>query len=179
MLAVVFSINHFHTYLYGSDNWWLPRSPPHEHHPGSRGCSRRYRDITSPSCITTERQWPDRHSPRLPNPKDKAAARLDLRVDGVEMTTVEDHCCHLVLEEVASTLRPNSQRFDHECVHGNYHPRMAWQHQGSANWCSSPLVIPWWAGCRGWHNFQRKTSPHPREPVSILAQLHQFHQGNG
>ena len=43
---------------------------------------------------------------------------------------------------------------------------MAWQHQGFANWCTSFLGIPWWVGCWGWHHFQRKTNPHPRESAS-------------
>ena len=30
---------------------------------------------------------------RQPNPKDKGAVKLDLRVDGVEMTTAEVHHC--------------------------------------------------------------------------------------
>ena len=30
---------------------------------------------------------------RLPNPKDKGAVELDLRVDGIEMTTAEVHRC--------------------------------------------------------------------------------------
>ena len=34
---------------------------------------------------------------RLPNPKDKGAAELDLRVDGIEMTTVEVHRCDIDL----------------------------------------------------------------------------------
>lgn len=34
---------------------------------------------------------------RLPNPKDKGAVELDLRVDGIEMTTAEVHRCDIDL----------------------------------------------------------------------------------
>lgn len=34
---------------------------------------------------------------RLPNPKDKGAVELDLRVDGIEMTTSEVHRCDIDL----------------------------------------------------------------------------------
>ena len=34
---------------------------------------------------------------RLPNPKDKGAVKFDLRVDGIEMTTVEVHRCDIDL----------------------------------------------------------------------------------
>ena len=34
---------------------------------------------------------------RLPNPKDKVAVELDLRVDGIEMTTAEVHRCDIDL----------------------------------------------------------------------------------
>ena len=34
---------------------------------------------------------------RLPNPKDKGAVKLDLRVDGVEMTMAEVHHCDIDL----------------------------------------------------------------------------------
>ena len=37
---------------------------------------------------------------RLPNPKDKGAVELDLRVDGAEMTMAEVHRCHLDLVNV-------------------------------------------------------------------------------
>ena len=70
MLAVVFGISRFHTYLYGrpfrviTDHKPLemifkkPLLPSWEHHPGSRGCSRKYMDMTSPSSIDKERRWP-------------------------------------------------------------------------------------------------------------------------
>ena len=44
---------------------------------------------------------------RLPNPKDKGAVELDLRVDGIEMTTAEVHRCDIDLVNL-------SQRKQHQ-----------------------------------------------------------------
>ena len=67
MLAVVFGINRFHRYLYGrpfrviTDHKpleMISKKPLLRAHPGSRGCSRKYRDMSSPSSIDKERRWP-------------------------------------------------------------------------------------------------------------------------
>ena len=135
----MFGINRFHTYLYGrpfrviTDHKPLDmiakkpllRAPPRfqkmlQKIPGY-DFTIEYRQGKTMTLADT--------LSRLPNPKDKGAVELDLRVDGIEMTTAEVHRCdrlgQLFTEETASTSRPDSQRSDHECALGNHHPRMA------------------------------------------------------
>ena len=140
MLVVVFGINRFHTYLYGRPFRVITDHKPLEiiaKKPLLRAPPRLQRmlqkiqgyDFTIEYRQGRTMTLADTLS-RLPNPKDKGAVELDLRVDGIEMTTAEVHRCDIDLvnfstEETASTSRPDSQRSDHECAHGNHHPRMA------------------------------------------------------
>ena len=107
MLAVVFGINRFHTYLYGrlfrviTDHKPLEmiskkpllRAPPR--------LQRMLQKIQGYDFTIEYRQGKtmtlaDTLS-RLPNPKDKGTVELDLRVDGIEMTTAEVHRCDIDL----------------------------------------------------------------------------------
>ena len=107
MLAVVFGISRFHTYLYGrpfrviTDHKPLEmiaktpllRAPPR--------LQRMLQNIQGYDFTIEYRQGKtmtlaDTLS-RLPNPKDKGAAELDLRFDGTEMTTAEVHRCDIDL----------------------------------------------------------------------------------
>ena len=107
MLAVVFGINRFHTYLYGrpfrviTDHKPLEmiskkpllRAPPR--------LQRMLQKIQGYDFTIVYRQGKTMTLAdtllRLPNPKDKGAVELDLRVDGIEMTTAEVHRCDIDL----------------------------------------------------------------------------------
>ena len=139
MLAVVFGINLFHAYLYGCPFRVIPDHKPLEmisKKPLLRAPPRLQRMLQKIQGydFTIEYQQGKTMTladilSRLPNPKDKGAVELDLRVDGIEMTAAEVHRCDIdlvnVSEETASTSRPDSQRSDHEGAHGNHRPRMA------------------------------------------------------
>ena len=107
MLAVVFGINRFHTYLYGRPFWVITDHKPLEmiaKKPLLRGPPRLQRmlqkiqgcDFTIEYRQGKTMTLADTLS-RLPNPKDKGAVELDLRVDGIEMTTAEVHRCDIDL----------------------------------------------------------------------------------
>ena len=107
MLAVVFGINRFHTYLFGRPFRVITDHKPLEmiaKKPLLRGPPRLQRmlqkiqgcDFTIEYRQGKTMTLADTLS-RLPNPKDKGAVELDLRVDGIEMTTAEVHRCGIDL----------------------------------------------------------------------------------
>ena len=107
MLAVVFGINRFHTYLYGRPFRVVTDHKPLEmiaKKPLLRAPPRFQRmlqkiqgyDFTIEYRQGKTMTLADTLS-RLPNPKDKGAVELDLRVDGIEMTTAEVHRCDIDL----------------------------------------------------------------------------------
>ena len=97
MLAVVFGINRFHTYMYGR-----PFRVITDHKPLEKISKKPL--LRAPPRLQTMLQKIQGYDftieyrqektmtladtlSRLPNPKDKGAVELDLRVDGIEMTT--------------------------------------------------------------------------------------------
>ena len=181
MLAVVFCINRFHTYLYGRPFRVITDHKPLEmisKKPLLRAPPRLQRMLQKNTGIwlhhrvsTRKDDDSGRHSVEAAESKGQRRSRVGSQGwwywdDDSGSSSLWHRPGQLFTEETASTSRPDSQRSDHECAHGNHHPRMAWQHQWSANWCTSFLVIPWWVGCWGRHHFQGKTSPHPREFAS-------------
>ena len=107
MLAVVFGINRFHTYLYGRPFRVITDQKPLEMiskkpllraPPRLQGMLQKIQgyDFTIEYRQGKTITLADTLS-RLPNPKDKGAVELDLRVDGIEMTTAEVHRCDIDL----------------------------------------------------------------------------------
>ena len=193
MLAVVFGINRFHTYLYGrpfrviSDHKPLEmiskkpllRAPPR--------LQRMLQKIQGYDFTIEYRQGKtmtlaDTLS-RLPNPKDNGAVELDLRVDGIEMTTAEVHRCDIDL--VNFSQRKQHQLRDQTARDPTMNALMETIIQG---WPDSIKDLPtdvrvFWSfrdelAVEDGIIFKGKQVLIPESlRADILAQLHQSHQG--
>ena len=193
MLAVVFGINRFHTYLYGRpfrvitdhkplemiSNKPLLRAPPR--------LQRMLQKIQGYDFTIEYRQGKtmtlaDTLS-RLPNPKDKGTVELDLRVDGIEMTTAEVHRCDVDL--VNFSQRKQHQLRDQTARDPTMNALMETMIQG---WPDSIKDLP--TDVRVFWSFREELAVEdgiifkgkqvliPESlRADILAQLHQSHQG--
>ena len=120
---------------------------------------------------------------RLPNPKDKGAVELDLRVDGIEMTTAEVHRCDIDL--VNFSQRKQHQLRDQTARDPTMNALMETIIQG---WPDSTKDLPtdvrvFWSfrdelAVEDGIIFKGKQVLIPDSlRADILAQLHQSHQG--
>ena len=120
---------------------------------------------------------------RLPNPKDKGAVELDLRVDGIEMTTAEVHRCDIDL--VNFSQRKQHQLRDQTARDPTMNALMETIIQG---WPDSIKDLPtdlrvFWSfrdelAVEDGIIFKGKQVLIPESlRADILAQLHQSHQG--
>ena len=193
MLAVVFGSNRFYTYLYGRPFRVITDHKPLEmiaKKPLLRAPPRLQRmlqkiqgyDFTIEYRQGKTMTLADTLS-RLPNPKDKGAVKLDLRVDGTEMTTAEVHHCDIDL--VNFSQRKQHQLRDQTARDPTMNALMETIIQG---WPDSIKDLPtdvrvFWSFCdelavEDGIIFKGKQVLIPESlRADILAQLHQSHQG--
>ena len=193
MLAVVFGINRFHAYLYGRPFRVITDHKPLEmisKKPLLRAPPRLQRmlqkiqgyDFTIEYRQGKTMTLADTLS-RLPNPKDNGAVELDLRVDGIEMTTAEVHRCDIDL--VNFSQRKQHQLRDQTARDPTMNALMETIIQG---WPDSIKDLPsdvrvFWSfrdelAVEDGIIFKGKQVLIPESlRADILAQLHQSHQG--
>ena len=193
MLAVVFGINRFHTYLYGRPFRVITDHKPLEmisKKPLLRAPPRFQRMLQKIQGYDFTIEYRQGKTmtlantlSRLPNPKDKGAVELDLRVDGTEMTTAEVHRCDIDL--VNFSQRKQHQLRDQTARDPTMNALMETIIQG---WPDSIKDLP--TDVRAFWSFRDELAVEdgiifkgkqvliPESlRADILAQLHQSHQG--
>ena len=193
MLAVVFGINRFHTYLYVRPFRVITDHKPLEiisKKPLLRAPPRLQRMLQKIQGYDFTIEYRQRKTitlantlSRLPNPKDKGALELDFRVDGIEMTTAEVHRCDIDL--VNFSQRKRHQLRDQTARDPTMNALMETIIQG---WPDSIKDLPtdvrvFWSfrdelAVEDGIIFKGKQFLIPESlRADILAQLHQSHQG--